>query len=158
MSFILSALLEACGSSQKDERSDAPEESSVPSTVFLSHPPHPVLCSSGCRELCGSCRPVCLRLRCIQQSAGYHISFRSFRGGCPQNILQQSARRNVPVELSPDTPRQWRCEAIAGCCSIQIPLQRQCGGICLSLHFFSICSGNAGAIAGHCLSFDDFRW
>ena len=37
MSFILSALLEACGSSQKDERSDAPEKSSVSdsSTVFL---------------------------------------------------------------------------------------------------------------------------
>ena len=52
MSFISSALLEACGSSQKAERSDAPEESSVSdsSTVSLSHPPHPVLCS-GCTEL-----------------------------------------------------------------------------------------------------------
>ena len=37
MSFILSTPLEACGSSQKDERSDAPEKSSVSdsSTVFL---------------------------------------------------------------------------------------------------------------------------
>ena len=46
-----------------------------------------------------------------------------------KHVLQQSAKRNAPVELSPDTPRQWRCEAIAGCCFIQL-----------------------GAFAGHCIS------